>query len=260
MTHKNYFSDRLKTKTDQELQEIIDSNAYVADAKLAAKWILAERGKPTSYDPPQQAIKNDKPWISIKPNHSARKKYYEWRMLSFGLGCLISAFYIGFDSLIITRNSLTALTGTTRYAKVQVESVTTRGRLGHKVKSRKATLYFALNEHPKTFRLIENIGQAHKHPAYESISQSLQSAKSVTIWIRKSQHHAPTPKVFQIDANGQTLLDLNTVKMKFAWVFVLLLCLGFVMIGIALNSKYPRLIRKLMGRDSSDDDHNHALA
>ena len=44
MAYRNHFTDKFVKKSSPELEEILNSSAHVHDAKLAAKWILQERG------------------------------------------------------------------------------------------------------------------------------------------------------------------------------------------------------------------------
>jgi|AVFP01.1.fsa_nt_gi hypothetical protein len=246
MANRNHFTEKFSAKSDQELRAILESPHHVDEAKLAAKWILEERGEQTEYQPPKKVIKKSKPWIPERNQDPEHRKHYEWRMLAFGVACIIGAFYINYQNLITTKYSLTELKGTIQNSDVIVDNVSSRNRMGYEAKSRRATLYFRLNEHQKLFKLVENIEQDYSHEDYERISKSLNNSKTASVWINKSELNSSNPKVFQIDVNEQTILDFNTVKSEHAGIFIFMLLLGTGMTGFALYSKYPEQMRKIL--------------
>lgn len=181
MVNRNHFTDKFSTKSDQELKDILESEHYVDEAKLATKWILDERGQQTDYQPPKKVTKERKPWIPGRNQDPDRRRHYEWRMIAFGIACIIGAFYINFDNLLTTEKSLAELHETIKNSDVIVDNVSSRNRMGYEAKSRRATLYFSLNEHQKLFKLVENIGQEHSHDQYERISKSLKNSQTVAV-------------------------------------------------------------------------------
>ena len=249
MANRNYFTDKFKVKSNQELKNILESDSYVLEAKLAAYWILKERGEETNYELPKPEPKKYEPWFSGKHQDPERKRYYEEKVLAFGITCLIAAFYLSFESLFTSRNSLIELSGTIKNSEVIVDRVSSRNRLGYEAKSRRATLFFSLNEYPKIFKLAENIGQDYSHEEYELISKSLKNSRTVSVWINESEIKDLAPKVFQIDTNRQTILDFKTVKTEHAGISIYLFLFGAGMTGLALYSKYPKRTRKILGMD-----------
>lgn len=247
MANRNHFKEKFSAKSDMELQVILESPHHVDEAKLAAKWILEERGEQTDYQPPKQVINKSRPWSPARYQDPERRSHYEWRILAFGITCIIGAFYINYQNLITTKYSLTELKGTIQNSDVIVDNVSSRNRMGYEAKSRRATLYFRLNEYQKLFKLVENIEQDYSHDDYERISKSLNNSKTTAVWISKSELNSPNPKVFQIDVNKQTILDFKTVKAEHSGIFILMLSLGMGMTGFALYSKYPERIQKILG-------------
>ncbi len=247
MANRNHFTNKFSTKSDQELQTILESQHHVEEAKLAAKWILEERGEQSNYQPLSQPTKKEhKPWILGK-NPDPSKRHYWWRLLAFGVTYIIVPFYFNFQSLITNKNSLTELKGTIRNSEVIVDNVSSRNRIGYEAKSRRVTLYFSLNEHQKLFKLVENIGQDYSHDEYNRISNLLKKSQSVVVWINQNELESNQPKVFQIDVNERTILDFNTVKSEPSGIFIFTLFLGIGMTGFALYSRYPERTRKILG-------------
>ncbi|WP_339786168.1 hypothetical protein [uncultured Imperialibacter sp.] len=254
MADRNTFTEKLTSKSDSELRRIVSSSKYVDEARLSAKRLLAERSEQVDYKPPQQPIKQKSRWIPGRHLDAEHKKRYEWRILFYGVGCLISAFYLNFESIVTTRSSLTELSGSIRNSEILIDNVSRKGRLGNEVRSRRATLIFSLNEHQKLFKLRENIGHEFSNSEYDRLSRLLLNSESVSVWISESQVDSIEPKVFQIDVNGQTILDFDSVTSKYSAVSALLLFLGLGATGFALYSKYPKRIRRLLGFDEKVAD------
>ena len=247
MAIRNHFSKKFSAKSNLELQAILDSEHHVDEAKLTAKWILEERGKQTDYQPPsKKEAKESKPWL-FDQNPNPKKRHYWWRLLTFGITCIIVPFFFNFQNLITTKKSLTELEGTIRNSEVIVENVSSRNRMGYEAKSRRATLYFSLNEYQKLFKIVENIGQDYSHFEYNQISNLLKKSQSVVVWINQNELESNQPKVFQIDVNDRTILDFSTVKSEHSGIFLFTLMFGIGMTGFALYSRFPERTRKILG-------------
>ena len=247
MANRIYFTDKFSTKSDRELQAILGSQHHVDEAKLAAKWILEERGEQTNYQPPsKREAKESKPWLFDK-NPNPNKLNYWWQLLAFGVACIVVPFFFNFQNLITTKKSLTELEGTIRNSEVIVDNVSSRNRMGYEAKSRRATLYFSLNEHQKWFKLAENIGQDYPHDEYNRISNLLKKSQRVVVWINRNELESNQPKVFQIDINEGTILDFSTVKSEHSGIFLFTLLLGIGTTGLALYCRYPERTRKILG-------------
>lgn len=246
MANRNYFTDKFSSKSDHELRAILESSQHVDEARLAAKWILEDRGLQAEYQPPSPIIEKTKPWTPWSNQDPVHRKHSEWRTFGFGIACIIGAFYINYQNLVTTKSSLTELKGTIQNSDVIIDNVSSKNRMGYESISLRATLYFRLNEHEKLFKLVENIEQDYSHAEYERISKSLNQSHSVAVWINKSELNSPKPKVFQIDVNEQTILDFNTVKAEHVGIFVFMLLLGTGMTVFALYSKYPARMQKIL--------------
>ncbi len=247
MVNRNHFTKKFSAKSYQELQAILDSQHRVDEAKLAAKWILEERGEQTIYQPPsKQEAKESKPWLFDK-NTNPNKLHYWWRLFGLGVAWIIVPFYFNFQNLITNKKSLTQLEGTIRNSEVIVDNVSSRNHMGYEANSRRATLYFSLNEYPKLFKLAENIGQDYSHDKYNRISNLLKESQSVVVWINQNELESNQPKIFQIDVNEQTIIDFSTVKYEHSGVFIFSLLLGIITTGFALYSRYPEQTKKILG-------------
>lgn len=165
----------------------------------------------------------------------------------FGISSIVIAFYINFVNMITSEKSLIELQGTIRESQVLVVKVSSRNRYGYTSESRKASLLFTLNESSKLFKLVENIGQDYSHQEFNLISKSLENSKTISVWINKSQSENIEPKVFQIHADGRTLLDFQKVKNEHNSIFIYTLLIGIITLILALYSKYPVKIRAIFG-------------
>ena len=249
MAKENKFTQRLSVKTTDQLKLIIANEDYVEEAKMAAKWILRERGEKVGYSRKTQSITKSHPWVLGKNMNPGRKSDYEIRLISFGIFCLISAFALNFQAMTTFKSSLEKLEGTIFDSRVFIENVSNRGRFGHEDKSRQATLSFSLNEYDKQFRLIENIGEEYTSKEYLRISKLLKKSNSVAVWINRAQMERGQPKVFRIDINGQTILTFDDVKKENAGIFIFMLILGLISICFGLYSRYPNKIRSILRMD-----------
>ncbi len=156
---------------------------------------------------------------------------------AFIFGIVIIIFAI--QRLIVMwtpQSSLTALKGTLRSCDTYVTTVTSTSCFGYTHDSQKAELLFYLNEFPKKFSLVENIGDDFNSSAYENIKAGLRHADSVTVWVQKSELEGLEPKVFQIDTDKITLLDFDTVRFKdrSLTAYLLLLGLGCIFLPVYL--------------------------
>lgn len=246
MANRNHFTDKFSAKSDKELHNILENSKYVDDAKLAAKWILEERGVQTNYQPPKEMVHERKPWL-FDENQNPEQRHYWRRLIAFGVTCIVAPFYFNFQNLITTKNSLTELKGTIQNSEVIVDKVSSRNRMGYEAKSRKATLYFRLNEYQKLFKLVENIGQDYSHFEYNRISRLMKKSQTVTVWINFNELESDQPKVFQIDVNERTILDFNTLKSEHKGIYIFILLIGIGTTGFALYSRYPERVRKILG-------------
>ncbi|MEH0155408.1 hypothetical protein V6R21_14775 [Limibacter armeniacum] len=225
---RNFLTEQYSTKSDQELKVIIESADYTDDAKLAAKWILNERGESVNYKAPKKKIKKSEVMTFGKHLSPKQKRTGQQKILIIGLINIGIALFLGFDILFTTNNSLTSISGTIRNTEVDAELVTSKGTLGHEARSHKATLSFSLNEYPKLFILSKNIGGDYSYPLYYQISRSLKNSSSVTVWVKKSDLEQVSPKVYQIAANGEVLLAFDYIKYEKLTVILFLFLIGIV--------------------------------
>jgi len=235
MEKRNHFTQKFSTKSNQELRAIIKSPDYVDQAKLAAQWILEKRDEQKDNPEPKHEGEKNESWVTEQSQDPERRRMYLWRILGFGVVCIISAILLNYQHIITTKNSLTELKGTIQSTKVVIGNASTIGRWGQEIKSRKATLYFRL-------KLVENIGQDYSHEEYQRISKYLKNSKIVTVWINQSELNSNQPKIFQIDVNESTILDFNTVRTEYAAISIFLLVLGICSIGFPLYREYSERI------------------
>ncbi|PZX60213.1 hypothetical protein LV84_00484 [Algoriphagus ratkowskyi] len=246
MGKRNKFTEKLSNKTTQKLEQIIGSDGYVEEAKMAAKWLLDEKGVKVNYNPKIKSTTKNLPWVLERNINPAHKSKYELRIIGFGIICLISALLLNFQTMTTFKSSLERLDGTIFTSKVFIENVSTRGRFGHEDKSRRATLSFSLDEFAKQFILRENIGEEYSKQEYYRISDFLKNSESVTVWVNRNQMENFEPKVYQIDVNGQTILAFDDVKTENSGIFMFLLILGLVSTCFGMYSRYPDRVRRVL--------------
>jgi len=246
MVKRNHFTEKLLNKSSQELERIIGSTEYVDDAKIAAKWILEERGTSINYSPPKKTKEKIKAWIPGRRHTPEIRKHYEFSIIGFGIALIFMTLHFNLENLLTTQSSLIEITGTVQNSDVIVQRVSSRGRLGYTRYSRKATLYFRLNGDDRLFKLFENVGQDYSHEEYDRISAQLKRSNNVSIWINKNQADEHEPKVFQIDIDDRTVVDFQTIKHEHSGSFIFMLFLGSLSVALGLYSKHPKQFRKLL--------------
>ncbi|MEO6670973.1 MAG: hypothetical protein ABIN36_15945 [Ferruginibacter sp.] len=157
-----------------------------------------------------------------------RKRY---GALLFGIIIFLAGLWY-LPVLLTFHFQLTKITGTLRTGKVYISTVeSTRWRyFKHTSKSQKSELIFFLNEYNKKFSLIGNIGDNYQNIKFDEILDNLKYADSVSVWIKKSEKKYYQPKIFQIDADKNTLLDLESVRTEHSYIAVFLLGLGILMV------------------------------
>lgn len=242
-------------KSDSDLKDIIVSNSYVDEAKQAAAWELEKRSYEIDFKSKQKSKTNKLFRIPLTKESKEWRKFHENRLLAFGIGCVAIALYFFIPDLLTTKSSLTALEGTIKSSKVYVENVSSRNRYGYEAKSRKANLIFYLNEYQKKFELSENIGQEYRSDEYNRLSKRLQNSNQATIWIKNSESNSWNPKVFQIDIDGETELEFESVRTEHGLIFILLLFLGLGSILFVLWRKFPETINRLIGNEKVSSQH-----
>jgi hypothetical protein len=169
-------------------------------------------------------------------------------IFSFVLGILILVIPImGISTLLKTKASLTELRGTLEDCESRVSRVTNTHKFVT-TESNKAELIFYLHEHRKKFRLAENIGQDASNEFYDWLKLRMESAKELTISISRDETEDFEPTVFQIAADGNVLLDFDTIRLKDRLFTMLLLLLGLIGISLPLYV-FRHDIKKIFSRN-----------
>ena len=249
----------MTVKSDSDLKEIIASDSYVDEAKRAAAWELEKRNVEHEYLPPNLSRRRLASEASGPDNaKSGSKKYHENRLLVFGISSIISALYFLAPTVFTAERSLTPIVGVLNSVEIIVDNVSSKGRYGYEAKSRRASLYFSLNDTDKVFILRENIGQKYRHDEYLRIKRNLEISDSLKVWVRNYEIDNRYPKVFRIEADDRTILTLEDVKQEYSWVFILTIFLGTGLIVFVLKRKYPGQFRRIFREKAATDDSTHS--
>lgn len=167
------------------------------------------------------------------------KEFYRNCLIVLGVVLFAGAFYLNLDYLIATQNNSSTVNGNLNTSEVIIEKVSSTGRFGYKSKSQRATLLFSLKESDEFYLLRENIGQNYSSPKYNRIHRNLRRADNISILVRRSLFDSSKLIVFQIKADGITLLSFNEIKYKHSGIFVFLIFMSFISISFGLYLKYP---------------------
>lgn len=187
--------------------------------------------------------------IAAKPklSRAERRPMALYRLFMFGVFLIVVFFYLSWEGLTVTKSNLVKLEGSISYSDIFIENVSVKGRLGTESRSRKASLIFWLKGYNKQFIIHENIGQQFRHPVYNRLLNSLKASESVSVHIKKSSLSDFQPKVFQIDADGETLLDFQSVKSEYFGVSIVVLIFGLIIIIYSLYQKFPIQMKVIIG-------------
>ncbi len=135
-------------------------------------------------------------------------------------------------TLLTFHFQLINITGTLRTGKIYVNTVENTRGIYFKVttKSQKAELIFFLNGYDQKFSLMENIGNNYQDEKFKKILDEMNFADSVTVWVKKSERKSYHPKVFEIDADKNPVLDFESVRTEHGIVTIFCLGLGALML------------------------------
>jgi len=162
----------------------------------------------------------------------------------FLIGVITSVFAIERLTIMLTsRASLTPIKGTLENCNIYITTVSSKTKYNYEAISQKSELIFYLIEFKIKFALIENIGSDYRNKEYENIQSKLKRADSVTVWIKKSELEYWEPKIFQIDADNETVLEFQSVRFKERTLVIFLLLLGIGCIIFPVYAFYPKLFK-----------------
>jgi hypothetical protein len=180
-------------------------------------------------------------------NKKRRKNYYAELNLTFGLSCIISAFYFFAPTLFTFNSSLILKAGEIKKIETYYTQVTDE-RLLHDVKSNKSQLQLQVIGETQIFSLTKNIGYDHRNEKYEKIKKSLLDSKVVKVWIKKSQVEKWNPVIFKLENDdGIILYDIQDAKSEVYFLFPFMIILGLFSISVFLRHKYPKKFRQIVG-------------
>jgi hypothetical protein len=169
------------------------------------------------------------------------KRYHQNRILIFGILLTVLGVYELQDSFVI-KSRLKELKGTLRTADTYLSSNT--DRYGHS--SQKSELIFYLNEFKKKFYLAHNIGESYDDRDYDNILSQLNSADSISVWVKPGNIEDYQPKIFQISSNKKIILALNDVSGETGFLTMFLLLVGIGSILFYLYIRFPERWNKIM--------------
>jgi hypothetical protein len=168
-------------------------------------------------------------------------------------GRLVGLFLIGVITLVFaierltimltSRATLTPIKGTLENCYIYITTVSSKTKYNYEAISQKSELIFYLIEFKIKFALVENIGSDYRNKEYEDIQSKLKRADSVTVWIKKSELEYWEPKIFQIDADKETVLEFQNVRFKERTIVFFLLLFGIGCIIFPVYAFYPRLFK-----------------
>lgn len=173
------------------------------------------------------------------------KVFYRNSLIVLGIGLFMCAFYLNLDYLIATHNNSSIVNGRINSSEVIIENVSSTSRYGYKSNSQRANLLFSLKESNDFYLLRENIGQNYSSPKYNRIHRNLRRADNISILVRRSLFDSSKLIVFQIKADGITLLHFNEIKYKHSGIFIFLILMSVISISLGLFLKYPKKFKKL---------------
>ncbi|MEO1050967.1 MAG: hypothetical protein AAFX87_10075 [Bacteroidota bacterium] len=235
MKTSNRFTKHFIKKSDFELNDIIDSDSHVEEAKLAATWELERRAKGT-----QTELQEPEPPKYVMPEYE--KKSFRIKMTLVGIAFIGIAIYFNYDMLLLTESSLTRIEGSIEYSKTYVERVSAPDRYRGEYHSNKATLEIKLLEESRVFRIFENIDQREYHKRYNRLTNQLTKGTPVTIWVSEKQiRHRPD--FFKLDIKGKTEISMGYTKEKSRFGFLLLTIMGVLFIYLGKKTDWVENMR-----------------
>lgn len=129
-------------------------------------------------------------------------------------------FYLSSQSWV-WRSDLVPVVGKLSSADVYITNVESRG-----AQTRRSELVFFLAGKHQKFRLSENIGEEYRNPFYYKIQEGLSAARTVSVYIKKSELNAYEPKVYQIDTDRGTLVDFESTRTEHSTLAIFMLSMG----------------------------------
>jgi len=243
MEKRNHFTENFSKKADSELQDILTSENHITEAKQAATWELEKRKlQPISKFTDKKTPLPEKPRYRMPKEE---KQLFKWRMLVTGIAIIGIGIYFNYETLFITDSSLKTLTGQVEYSKTFIEQVSSRSRYGTISYSNKATLEIKLFEHPKPFRIYENIGQSRIHEQYNRITGLLTKRKTITL-LTPDKPVKYGPEFFELNVNGKTEISIESLKSKNYFSFSLLVFFGAGLIYLSTRTDWAERIRGII--------------
>ncbi|WP_421978222.1 hypothetical protein [Roseivirga seohaensis] len=240
MDKSNLFSEKFSKKSDEELKTILISKQHVKEAKQAALWELERR-----EEQPNSKVKNIDVPTKSKTEHQmskADKNFFKWRMLITGISFIAIALYFNYETLLATKSSLKEVSGRVEYSKTIIERVSATNRSGYKSYSNKATLEIKISEHPRPFRIFENIGQSRIHDGYQRLARLLNKGEQVSLLIPENKLKYG-PEFFELTINGKTEISIESTKSQDYTTFALLTSFGALFIFLGMRANWIEQLR-----------------
>jgi len=174
-----------------------------------------------------------------------RSNFVKGRLIGLfllGVICLVFAIEL-LNTILTSRASLILIRGTLENSNIYITTVSSKTKYNHEAISQKSELIFYLVEFKIKFALVENIGSDYRNKEYEEIQTKLKKADSVTVWIKKSEMEFWEPKIFQIEADHEIVLEFQNVRFKERSLVIFFLLLGIGCIIFPVYAFYPRLFK-----------------
>lgn len=245
----NRFAAKMSGLSSSELQRIVASKDYVAEARQAAKDELNKReGKP-SEPHSKSGYKAVSPPITRPPKYQQEKKskrtsrYHRNRLVSTAVAfTLIGIFFLFKATFFSSLNRWTRIEGTPLSSGVLIKDIMSNKTGNNYVESRKATLVVFLKEHEGNFIYWENIGKDLRSAKFDNIVRHLEKTDSVTLWFK-------APNVIrQLELDGKVAISNSEKMREEGWVGLLILSLGTLMFLLYWRKERPEEYKKFISK------------
>jgi hypothetical protein len=160
---------------------------------------------------------------------------------TIGIVTFCFGIWAAFDGFAIKSN-LHSIKGKLRSVNLSTVSV-----MHKKHKSNKAELVFYLEGINKKFSLSRIIDDEPIDKEYASMKKEFENSDTIRVWIRGSEIDDEMPKVFQIDVDGITILDYDTVRNEKNTFVIITLIGGLIVIAFSIKVTVPVWFKKTFG-------------
>jgi len=145
-----------------------------------------------------------------------------------------------------THSDLVPLKGSLRSANIFIITHPNQDKLGFEHPSQSVQLIFYLSEYGKKFIVSENVGNEYYSNRLDKMLKMLRKAREITVWIDKDQLSELAPEIYQLDKDGKTIMDLESIKSEKRPKAIFFILGGLICLGLFFGLKYPEKARNLV--------------